>query len=58
MNSNNEKIVSFRYWCPLCKYATVPETEDPCNECMHDPVNLNSTKPVKFERKDEKSSVD
>jgi predicted DCC family thiol-disulfide oxidoreductase YuxK len=43
------KIVYFDQYCPLCKHTSVSETEDPCNECLTYPVNIESHKPVNFE---------
>lgn len=45
------KIVEFDKYCKLCKNQLVVETEDPCNECLTTPVNIESHKPVMFEQK-------
>lgn len=45
---NNEKIVYYRVWCPRCKHRTLSEAQEPCHECMNNPVNINSHKPVNF----------
>lgn len=45
------KIVDFEKYCKLCKNQTVAEIEDPCNECLTTPVNIDSHKPVMFEDK-------
>jgi hypothetical protein len=45
------KIVYFDKYCPVCKYQTLNKTEDPCNECLTNPSNINSHKPVNFEEK-------
>ncbi len=44
-----KKEVFFIRYCPKCKHKDVPETEDPCNECLTEPANEYSHKPVKFE---------
>ena len=44
-----EKEVYFNQYCPKCKHKDVPETEDPCNECLTEPVNEYSHKPVRFD---------
>ena len=49
----NEMIVDFEKWCPKCKYAKLKETVMPCFACLDEPVNMNSTKPVRFEAKGE-----
>ena len=47
---NNEfKEVYFCCYCETCKHKELPETEEPCNECLHEPVAPNSHKPVKYE---------
>lgn len=49
MNDSHEKFVEFHLYCPICKYGDLPETEDPCNECLGEPVNMESHKPVLFQ---------
>lgn len=44
-----EKIVEFHEYCEKCKYWEKSEEEDPCFECLENPVNVDSHKPVKFE---------
>lgn len=44
-----EKFVEFHNWCEKCKYWEKKEEEDPCFECLENPVNIDSHKPVKFE---------
>ena len=45
------KLVDFDKYCPNCKHWTTESTEDPCNECLTTPVNVESHKPVNFEEK-------
>lgn len=45
------KLVEFEKYCPTCKNAKVAETEDPCNECLTSPTNVDSRKPILFEEK-------
>ena len=52
MNENGEKFVNFRIYCPKCKHYEVAQDEEPCNECLTNPVNVNSIKPVKYEEKE------
>ena len=47
-----ERIVEFHKYCPTCKHRDVEGTEEPCNECMENPVNTYSEKPVKWEEKE------
>lgn len=49
MQGNELKIVVFDKYCPICKHYKRSENEDPCFECLDDPVNALSHKPVKFE---------
>ena len=44
-----DKFVEFNEYCHKCKFKATPETEDPCNECLTEPVNEYSHKPVRFE---------
>ena len=45
------KEVYFSVYCQICKNQATLETEDPCNECLTEPVNIESHKPVNFEEK-------
>lgn len=45
------KEVHFDQYCKKCKHEKNKEKEDPCDECLSEPVNLYSHKPVKFEEK-------
>ena len=45
------KHVEFMY-CKTCKHRKTPPDEEPCNECLDEPVNLNSYRPVNYEEKE------
>lgn len=45
------KEVEFWKYCEKCKHYEVEDVKDPCNDCLDEPVNLHSTKPVNFEEK-------
>ena len=45
------KEVYFDPYCKECKYEKLKDEEDPCNECLTNPVNTYSHKPVNFEEK-------
>lgn len=45
------KEVYFDQYCPSCQYGKTAETEDPCYDCLQEPANLNSHKPVKYKEK-------
>lgn len=51
---NNEKEVYFAEWCKKCKYYKADEEhlnpDHPCWECLDEPVNIDSHKPVRFEK--------
>lgn len=52
MDQQNYKEVHFHEFCKKCKYEKLKETEEPCDECMSEPVNLDSHKPVRYEKKE------
>lgn len=43
--------VDFEAYCKTCKYEKRPETREPCCDCLEEPTNLFSEKPVKWEGK-------
>lgn len=45
------KIVEYEEYCKKCIYAKEPEDKDPCDECLLEPVNVFSHKPVNFKEK-------
>ena len=48
----HEKFVNFAY-CQICKSANLTEKDEPCNSCLTNPVNFESSKPVKYEQDNE-----
>lgn len=48
MESKN-KLVEFNQYCYKCVYKDLLDIQEPCNECISNPVNENSHKPVKFQ---------
>jgi hypothetical protein len=46
-----EKIVKYDEYCDKCKHKDIPEDEDPCNECLTEPVNEDSRKPINYKEK-------
>lgn len=46
---NEYKEVYFHQYCKLCKHFNKQDTDDPCDECLDEPVNLYSHKPVNWE---------
>lgn len=47
------KEVHFGDYCKKCMYSDKPDSEDPCHECLGEPVNLYSHKPVRWKEKGE-----
>ena len=47
-----DKIVEFDEYCKKCKFFELDESEEPCNECLSNPVNQNSKKPVNYKEKE------
>lgn len=50
--NENYKEVDFMKYCKLCKYGNQKETDAPCDECLEQPVNLYSSKPVCWKEKE------
>ena len=48
---DNYKEVRFDLYCKKCKHCNKKEDEEPCDECLSNPVNLYSHKPINFEEK-------
>lgn len=51
MDEDIYKEVYFDQYCKTCKYEKVKESEDPCEECLSNPTNVYSHKPVKYEER-------
>lgn len=49
------KEVDRHEYCPKCMYEKLDETESPCNDCMDEPVNEYSHKPLYFKPKEDKA---
>lgn len=49
--SDSYKEVYFNQYCILCKHKACSEETEPCSECLTNPVNACSHKPVKYEEK-------
>lgn len=45
------KEVYFDKYCDKCEFKKCKEDETPCDECLENPVNIYSHKPVKFVEK-------
>lgn len=51
MEVNPDKIVDFHKYCETCEHFDKAETEDPCFECLDEPVNEYSHRPVHYKEK-------
>ena len=51
MIDNSEKEVYFYEYCKTCKYSELKGDEEPCNECLENPANTYSHKPVNYKEK-------
>lgn len=49
---NAYKEVYFKDYCDKCKHKELKEDEDPCYDCLAEPVRVNSHKPINFEEAD------
>ena len=56
MDQEGFKEVYFHNYCKSCKHKPVKDTDEPCNECLSEPINLYSHKPVKYEEKENKKT--
>ena len=48
MSENRTKEVYYNYFCSKCKFFPRDEGKDPCNDCLNQPWNEDSHKPVNF----------
>lgn len=48
---NEKKEVYFDQYCKSCKYHGLEESKDPCNDCLAEPSNTNSHKPMNYEKR-------
>ena len=47
-----DKIVEFDKYCETCEYKDTKEVENPCHECLSNPTNVHSKKPVNYKEKE------
>lgn len=52
-----EKIVDFGKYCPKCEYYISEDYKDPCHECLNNPTNVYSQKPINFKEKEVKKET-
>lgn len=54
MDHQSYKEVYFNEFCKKCVHEKAKETEEPCCECLSEPTNWNSHRPVKYKEKGSK----
>lgn len=47
------KEVYFEQYCKTCEFSDAKETDEPCCDCLNEPVNLYSHKPVSWKKNEE-----
>lgn len=52
MEEPKYKEVDFNKYCPLCECYELNDFENPCDDCLTWPVNLNTSKPMHFKEKE------
>ena len=52
MDDQAYKEVYFDKYCKTCKHEKLKETEAPCDECLCEPLNWNTHRPVKYSKKE------
>lgn len=43
--------VDFNQYCKTCKFEKLKESAEPCDDCLSNPTNLYSAKPVHWKEK-------
>lgn len=49
-----EQFVEFDKYCNKCEYKDLENFKSPCNECLESPVNIYTTRPIKFKEQEKK----
>lgn len=44
--------VKFDIFCATCKHADLKDTDEPCCECLEEPTNMYTEKPVRWKAKE------
>lgn len=52
MIDTSYKEVYFDQYCKTCEHEKNGEEKEPCSECLENPVNLYSHKPVNWKEKE------
>jgi hypothetical protein len=51
--SNNIKEAYYHEYCNKCKYCETSDAEDPCNDCLNQPFNYDTHRPINYKPKEE-----
>jgi hypothetical protein len=51
MDSQAYKEVYFDQYCRKCEHRDKEGTDEPCEECLSEPLNWNTHRPIKYEEK-------
>ena len=51
MSESHYKEVYFHDYCCICEHLSLGGHQDPCCECLGNPMNIDSHKPVNFKEK-------
>lgn len=54
--TGSEKEVRFDIYCEKCEYYPLSESDSPCWECLDEPLNIDSHKPLHFKEKTKKET--
>lgn len=49
---NIYKEVYFNQYCKTCEYKNLKESEEPCDECLSNPINEYSHKPINYKERE------
>ena len=53
---NPDKEVYFDQYCETCEYWLLNDADEPCNECLDNPTNTESHKPVNYKPEEERKN--
>lgn len=51
MISEDQREVRFDLYCEKCAHKGVDDVKEPCNECLDNPMNVHTDRPIKYEEK-------
>ena len=49
------KEVYFGEYCKTCEHCDLAEDQEPCDDCLNEPVNVYSHKPVFYKKKEKRN---